>query len=420
MLTVQLGNKNMRIHEGDIVLTNLTLRQQEELWNHTSSLNANFLGRQKRQAYQGRDYPKFFWKNGVVPYTLSSNLSMHARSIILKSMKFWESQTCITFVPATREKSSLIFIRGSGCFSYIGRIWEWKEQPLSVGWRCEHIHTITHEIGHALGFLHTHTRVDRDQYISVNFRNIRNTLQTGLTSNFKRAAQYANYNYNLPYDYGSVMHYSKKAFTSNNGSTIIPRISWYEDTMGSGTGPTFIDILMMNKHYKCTNLCRYSIQCKNGGYQHPKHCNRCLCPSGYGGSYCDQRASFFNLSHTSADSSGCGGNLRATHQWKVLSTEMGNGRYKDEMSYCYWWIEAKAHEIIEVRIKSLSGCCSEGCIFAGLEVKANLDKRLTGYRFCCEASVGRTVEAQGPILPLIMFNRKDYSLMEIQYRIKKN
>ncbi|KAJ1370207.1 Astacin (Peptidase M12A) [Parelaphostrongylus tenuis] len=64
--------------------------------------------------------------------------------------------------------------------------------------------TAVHEIGHALGFFHTQSRHDRDDYITFFPEN----LKDGWSSQFIRQTEKTNDNYNLTYDYGSVMHYA--------------------------------------------------------------------------------------------------------------------------------------------------------------------------------------------------------------------
>ncbi|VDM27442.1 unnamed protein product [Toxocara canis] len=141
--------------------------------------------------------------------------------------------------------------------------------------------------------------------------------------------------------------------------------------MGSGTGPSFLDVLLVNKHYNCLEKCnRYNTKCANGGYAHPRRCDVCTCPSGFGGQFCE----------TKEHSPGCGGTLFATRQYATLSWTSGQQGTRDDMSYCHWWIQSQSHEQIEVKITRLSAPCWEGCLFGGLEVKASYDKRLTGYR----------------------------------------
>jgi choriolysin L len=60
-----------------------------------------------------------------------------------------------------------------------------------------------HELGHALGLLHEHSRPDRDDSVIINWNNIYpfNWLQ------FDEANLTEAQTYGVPYDVGSVMHY---------------------------------------------------------------------------------------------------------------------------------------------------------------------------------------------------------------------
>lgn len=45
-------------------------------------------------------------------------------------------------------------------------------QALSIGENCAKFGIIVHEIGHAIGYYHEHTRPDRDKYVQVFEENI--------------------------------------------------------------------------------------------------------------------------------------------------------------------------------------------------------------------------------------------------------
>ena len=58
------------------------------------------------------------------------------------------------------------------CSSYIGRVRQTNGQELSIGTNCAVLSVIVHEVLHALGFIHEHTRLDRDTYVIINETNI--------------------------------------------------------------------------------------------------------------------------------------------------------------------------------------------------------------------------------------------------------
>ena len=56
------------------------------------------------------------------------------------------------------------------CYSSVGR--QDGGQVISLGTTCEARYRALHEIMHALGFLHEHSRPDRDQYVKILHWNI--------------------------------------------------------------------------------------------------------------------------------------------------------------------------------------------------------------------------------------------------------
>ena len=65
---------------------------------------------------------------------------------------------------------------------------------------------IIHELGHAIGFYHEQSRPDRDQYVNIYLNNVRADKR----SNFRKYNWNVINSFGVPYDYYSVMHYSRK------------------------------------------------------------------------------------------------------------------------------------------------------------------------------------------------------------------
>ncbi|RCN34219.1 shTK domain protein [Ancylostoma caninum] len=306
------------LYQGDIVLTE---KQAQQI---TEDIENDKGDREKRQAFRDRNYPRTLWSKGVY-FHFHRNATPEVRSVFVKGAKLWMKDTCIDFFESNSAPDRIRVFKENGCWSYVGRLG--GEQDLSLGEGCQSVGTAAHEIGHAIGFYHTHARHDRDNFITFNAQNVKPdwldqfTLQTPAT----------NENYGITYDYGSIMHYGANSASQNGRPTMVPHDPKYVETLGSPI-ISFYELLMINKHYDCTKNCdpATSAQCKMGGFPHPRDCTRCICPSGYGGKLCDQKPA------------GCGSIYQATNQYQTLHDEIGDKRAgqrpREDMDFCYYWI----------------------------------------------------------------------------------
>ncbi|KAE9416984.1 hypothetical protein Angca_010279, partial [Angiostrongylus cantonensis] len=399
--TIEEVNKKSRVDtalfQGDIILTK---QQADEILEDISENKDN---RKKRQAYRDENYPKTLWSQGI--NYVFWNATESARRVFKKAAIIWSENTCLDFKEDNSAKDKIVVVKSEGCWSYIGRIG--GSQALSLGAGCESVGTAAHEIGHALGLFHTQSRNDRDSFVTLQLQNI----LPGWETQFVKQTEKTNYNYNLTYDYGSLMHYGATIVSKNREPYIVPHNTKFMQTLGSPF-ISFYDKLMVNLHYKCLDKCNEasSAKCENGGYPHPRHCSRCICPSGYGGNTCNERPP------------GCGKVLTATESYQELSDTVGQTNYdrnanNDNFRMCYYWIKAPAGSKIEVVFQNYTeNLSSDGCVWAGVEIKTLADKRHTGYRFCSPNYRGTSLVSVHNIVPIITYSRVYKATSVLRYR----
>jgi hypothetical protein len=93
------------------------------------------------------------------------------------------------------------------------------KQLIKVGANCRK-GSVIHEIGHAVGLGHEHTRADRNQFIVIDYSNIIEDYWPQYQQNT------AKYNDSGPYDFASIMHYGAKgSFNVNTSRPSIAAIS---------------------------------------------------------------------------------------------------------------------------------------------------------------------------------------------------
>ncbi|XP_062273779.1 low choriolytic enzyme-like [Scomber scombrus] len=188
-------------------------------------------------------WPKASDGNVYVPYLISNQYSPENRDTIIRGLNSFARSTCIRFIPSKGQKDFLYIWSDNGCYSYLGR--RGGNQTLSLDIPgCIRRRTIQHELLHALGFKHEHSRSDRDQHVQILWENIKDGEQ-------RQFEKVQTRNLGTPYDYNSVMQYGRKSFSKNGKPTIVP-IPDPNVPIGKATKMSLNDILRVNRLYSCS------------------------------------------------------------------------------------------------------------------------------------------------------------------------
>lgn len=158
----------------------------------------------------------FRWPNALVPFDIDATLPNQQR--VRDAIAHWEQNTTLRFVERTAANAAqhpnwVTFRPGNGCSAMVGM--RGGQQFVTLGNGCSTGSTI-HEIGHVIGLWHEQSREDRDQFVTIQWQNI----EAGREHNFN---QHVTDGDDIgAYDYGSIMHYPRNAFTVNGQDTIVP------------------------------------------------------------------------------------------------------------------------------------------------------------------------------------------------------
>ncbi|OCT76770.1 hypothetical protein XELAEV_18031973mg [Xenopus laevis] len=191
-----------------------------------------------------------------VPYVLEDDLDISAKAAVLEGFERFRLKTCIDFKPWEGEQNYISVFKGDGCYSYVGNLRRGKQQ-LSLGTGCDYVMTSQHEFLHALGFWHEQSRSDRDDYVTIMW----DRIQPGWEYSFDMYDDTRIDSLNVPYDYTSLMHYSKTAFQIGTEPTIVTKDPAFNDVIGQGMDFSDYDLEKLSRLYKCSSSITFMDTC---------------------------------------------------------------------------------------------------------------------------------------------------------------
>ncbi|CRK89170.1 CLUMA_CG002931, isoform A [Clunio marinus] len=185
----------------------------------------------------------------VIPYNIdpSQGFEKHHIDWMLRQFTAISNSTCVRFVERTDEEDFVDIINGSGCWSWLGRMGGRQELSMKIN-GCFFSGTAMHEMIHAIGFHHMQINYDRDDYITINWENVNEDDKSA----FNKVDPRYYSNFDTPYDYLSVMHYLKTAYSNNGKDVIVPNDKTFLDIIGRVGMLSAGDALRINRMYECS------------------------------------------------------------------------------------------------------------------------------------------------------------------------
>jgi len=215
------------------------------------------------------------WANAEVKYCFDEYVAVSTRSAVDCAIgKIRSEIPGIQFTnvgyrgPDACNVQPAIFIQSSasGCWSNIGMQAPHMMEFMGLGGNqkmnlqapgCNDCGTAIHEMLHSMGMAHEQTRPDRDNFVEIEWSNIKSNMFSQFTKNPRADTS-------EPYDILSIMHYGTLAFSGNGKQTIVVKDAGYhlytDDPekyhlykIGQRAMMTKNDVNQLAKMYDCTS-----------------------------------------------------------------------------------------------------------------------------------------------------------------------
>jgi hypothetical protein len=194
------------IYEGDIILGRHSELQAVAGDRHECKNGVCTRG----QALTRRTGASYLWPAGVIPYEIADDFTDEEEQEILDGIQRVMSVTDLILTERNGQADYVEFItHDEVCQSAVGR--QEGRQVIRLQPRCS-VGNIAHEILHTAGFWHEQSRPNRDDHVEV----LEDNVQADKIGNFDKHDRDGE---GLgTYDYGSIMHYGRTAFSKEGCS----------------------------------------------------------------------------------------------------------------------------------------------------------------------------------------------------------